>query len=410
MIKTPKSLRLHIGLFGRRNVGKSSILNSLVNQQVAIVSEQAGTTTDPVEKVMELKPIGPVVFIDTAGVDDEGALGKARIDQTSKVLNRTELAILVSDEWTVFESRLVTLFRQRNIPFVLAANKSDLRGHQILEEAAGSSGVQSIISTSALYGTGIDNLRRAVIAAAPEEFIYAAPILADLVKSDELVILVTPIDIEAPKGRLKMLQVHCVREILDAGGIVMVVKETELPGALKCFNKQPGLIVTDSQVFNKCVSITPPQIKMTTFSILMARFKGRFTELAQGTNTIGSLRSGDRVLIAEACTHHPIGEDIGREQIPRLLIDYVGGALDIDITAGRDFPDDLSLYKLVIHCGACVFNSKEMTARIEQAVMTNVPITNYGMAITFLQGDIERAMEPLSAICQRRSEKIEIAI
>jgi len=410
MVKTPKSLRLHIGLFGRRNVGKSSILNALVKQQVAIVSEQAGTTTDPVEKVMELKPIGPVVFIDTAGVDDEGALGKARMDRTSKVLNRTELAILVSDQWTDYESQLVALFRQKNIPFVMAANKADLREDQSLEKAAENVNVGLIATTTAPAGTGIDNLRQAVIEATPEEFISESPVISDLVKSGELVILVTPIDIEAPKGRLKMLQVHCMREILDAGGIAMVVKETELPSALKLLNRQPHLIVTDSQVFNKCASITPPEVPMTTFSILMARFKGRFDELADGTQIIGSLKAGDKVLIAEACTHHPIGDDIGREQIPRLLERYVGGPLEITVTAGRDFPDDLSRYKLIIHCGACVFNPKEMLWRIEQAVAADVPITNYGMAITYLQGDFTHAMEPLFAARRRTSETIETTV
>jgi [FeFe] hydrogenase H-cluster maturation GTPase HydF len=408
MVKTPKSLRLHIGLFGRRNVGKSSILNALVKQQVAIVSEQAGTTTDPVEKVMELKPIGPVVFIDTAGVDDEGALGKARMDQTSKVLNRTELAILVSDRWTTYESQLVALFRQKNIPFVMAANKADLREDQSLEKAAQNVDVRFIATTNAPAGTGIDNLRQFVIEATPEEFISASVVITDLVKPGELVILVTPIDIEAPKGRLKMLQVHCMREILDAGGIAMVVKETELPAALEMLNRQPHLIVTDSQVFNKCVSITPPEVRMTTFSILMARFKGRPDELADGTQMIGSLKAGDEVLIAEACTHLPIGEDIGREQIPRLLEEYVGGPLEITVTAGRDFPDDLSRYKLIIHCGACVFNRKEMLWRIERAEAANVPITNYGMAITYLQGDFERAMEPFVPTRRITSENVKI--
>ena len=224
MVKTPKSLRLHIGLFGRRNVGKSSILNALVKQQVAIVSAQAGTTTDPVEKVMELKPIGPVVFIDTAGVDDEGALGKARMDQTAKVLNRTELAILVSDEWTVYESQLIALFKQKNIPFVLAANKADIRKDRSLEEAAKTIDVTFIATTNAPAGTGMDALRQVIVEATPEEFISEAPIIKDLVKPGEPVILVTPIDIEAPKGRLKMLQVHCMREILDAGGTAMVAK------------------------------------------------------------------------------------------------------------------------------------------------------------------------------------------
>jgi len=410
MVKTPKSLRLHIGLFGRRNVGKSSILNALVKQQVAIVSPQAGTTTDPVEKVMELKPIGPVVFIDTAGVDDEGSLGKARMDQTAKVLNRTELAILVSDEWTVYESRLVALFRQKNIPFVFVANKADLREDRSLEEAARKSDILFIATTNAPAGTGMDDLRQIIVEATPEEFISEAPILKGLVKSGELAILVTPIDIEAPKGRLKMLQVHCMREILDVGGVVIITKETELPMVLERLNRQPDLIVTDSQVFNKCVSIVSPQVKMTTFSILMARFKGRFDELAKGAQTIGSLRVGDKVLIAEACTHHPIGDDIGREQIPRLLTEYVGGPLDIEVMAGRDFPSNLGQYKLIIHCGACVFNRKEMLWRIDQTVAAHVPITNYGMAITYLQGDYDRAMELFLALYSKSTKDVEITV
>jgi [FeFe] hydrogenase H-cluster maturation GTPase HydF len=359
---------------------------------------------------MELKPIGPVVFIDTAGVDDEGALGKARMDQTAKVLNRTELAILVSDEWTVYESRLVALFKQKNIPFVFVANKADLREDRSLEDAAKKSDVPFIANTNAPAGAGMDDLRQIIIEATPEEFITEAPILKDLVKSGELVILVTPIDIEAPKGRLKMLQVHCMREILDAGGMAIITKETELPMVLERLNGQPDLIVTDSQVFNKCVSIASPQVKMTTFSILMARFKGRFNELANGTQAISSLKVGDKVLIAEACTHHPIGDDIGREQIPRLLAEYVGGPLDIEVAAGRDFPDDLDHYKLIFHCGACVFNRIEMLWRIDQAIAAHVPITNYGMAITYLQGDYDRAMEPLLAQCSKSAEDVEIAV
>lgn len=410
MNKTPKSLRLHIGLFGRRNVGKSSVLNALVKQQVAIVSAQAGTTTDPVEKVMELKPLGPVVFIDTAGIDDEGALGKARMEQTSKVLNRTELAILVSDEWTFYENQLVTLFEQRNIPFVVAANKADLRRDRNLERAADDKRIRFITTTNALAGIGFDDLRQAIIEAAPEEFTSAAPIIADLVKPDGLVMLVTPIDIEAPKGRLKMLQVHCMREILDAGSTVMLTKETELSSALERLNGQPDLIVTDSQVFNKCVSIAPPGVRMTTFSILMARLKGHLDELAEGVQMIASLRPGDKVLIAEACTHHPIGEDIGRKQIPHLLAEHVGGPLDIDVIAGRDFPDDLSPYKLIIHCGACVFNRKEMLWRMERAAEANVAITNYGMAITYLQGDFERAMEPMLLPSAESLENTDVTI
>jgi [FeFe] hydrogenase H-cluster maturation GTPase HydF len=395
MAKTPKGLRLHIGIFGRRNTGKSSILNALVNQNVSIVSDVAGTTTDPVEKVMELKPIGPVVFIDTAGVDDVGSLGQQRVSKTRQVIDRTELAILVTDDWTDYEAQLLAVFESRNIPCVVVANKQDLRPHKALELAADHAGASFIAATSAKTGSGIDRLREMITAVTPQEFIEQAPVIADLVKPNDIILLVTPIDIEAPKGRLKMLQVHCMREILDKGASAIVTKETELQNILKTLNAPPAMVVCDSQVFEKVAAIVDSKIPLTTFSILMARFKGNLTEMLKGVEVIRTLAPGDRVLIAEACTHHPIGEDIGRIQIPKLLEESAGGKLQIDVLAGRDFPEDLSGYKLIIHCGACVFNRREMLSRIQMARSANVPITNYGLVITCCRGLLERAVAPL---------------
>ncbi|MDD5327478.1 MAG: [FeFe] hydrogenase H-cluster maturation GTPase HydF [Phycisphaerae bacterium] len=395
MYKTPKGLRLHIGIFGRRNAGKSSILNAMVNQQVSIVSEVAGTTTDPVEKVMELKPIGPVVFIDTAGIDDQGELGLKRIDKTNKVIDRTELAVLVTDNWTDYEKKLIAVMKEKSVPLVIAANKCDLRNDTSVEQAANDAGAQYVITTSAVNNEGIDSLRNALALATPEQFMENIPVIANLVKPEDMVILVTPIDIEAPKGRLKMLQVHCMRELLDRGAYAVIVKETELEEALANLSRNPDLIVCDSQIFDKVVHLIEPDVKVTTFSILMARFKGDFDELVKGAEAIDSLQQGDNVLIAEACTHHPIGEDIGRVQIPNLLEKAVAGKLQIDVTAGRDFPTDLDKYKLIIHCGACVFNRKEMLSRIDKARQANVPITNYGVAIAHCLGMLKRALEPV---------------
>jgi [FeFe] hydrogenase H-cluster maturation GTPase HydF len=398
MLKTTKGLRLHIGLFGRRNTGKSSILNALVKQNVSIVSDVAGTTTDPVEKVMELKPIGPVVFIDTAGVDDIGSLGQKRVSTTQQVIDRTELAILVTDEWTDYENRLLAVFAQQNIPCVVAANKQDFRPDATLEQNAAQAGAALIATTCAQSGAGIDRLREVIINATPRDFLESAPIIADIVKPGDIILLVTPIDIEAPKGRLKMLQTHCMREILDKDASAIITKETELPTVLSALAGPPALVVCDSQVFDKVAAIIDEATPLTTFSILMARFKGDLAEMLKGIDAIGALVPGDKVLIAEACTHHPIGEDIGRIQIPKLLQEAAGGQLQIDIAAGHDFPEDLSLYKLIIHCGACVLNRKEMLSRIDKAVLAEVPITNYGLVITHCHSMLGRAIAPFAAV------------
>ena len=394
MQATPKGLRLHIGIFGRRNVGKSSVLNALTRQSVSIVSDVAGTTTDPVEKAMELLPLGPVLFVDTAGVDDVGALGQLRVKKTMAVIERTDLAILVTDDWQEYEQELRGVFDRRKIPILVAANKSDLRPDDALEQAIRAAVPHPVVVVSAVQGTGIDELRQAVIRAAPDEFVNAAAIVGDLVPAGELVLMVVPIDIEAPKGRLILPQVQTLRDILDNDAYAMVVKERELADALARLNRPPALVVTDSQEFLKVVGDVPKGIPLTSFSILFARFKGDLAEMVRGAMAIESLASGDPVLIVEACTHHPLGEDIGRVKIPRWLEQFVGGRLAIDTVAGPDFPDDLARYKLVIHCGSCVVNRRQMLSRIERVRAAGVPITNYGLAIAYSLGILERALSP----------------
>jgi [FeFe] hydrogenase H-cluster maturation GTPase HydF len=396
MKDAPKSLRLHIGLFGRRNAGKSSLLNALCRQQVAIVSEVAGTTTDPVEKPMELLPLGPVLFIDTAGIDDVGALGDLRVRKTRGVFDRTDLGLLVADSgcWGPFEEAILREFHERQIPAVVVFNKSDLGSPAAEVLAALRSQEIPWVETVAVQGGGVPELREALVRAAPEEFLRMPPLVADLVPPGELAVLVVPIDLEAPKGRLIVPQVQALRDLLDGDAYALVVKERELADALERLRRPPALVVTDSQAFLKVAGDTPPGVKMTSFSILFARQKGDLGQFVQGAMAIDALRPGDRVLVAEACTHHPIGDDIGRVKIPRWLRQYVGAALDIQTTAGRDFPDDLSPYKLVVHCGACMWSRREMLSRLLRCRRAGVPITNYGMTIAYTLGIFQRALEP----------------
>jgi [FeFe] hydrogenase H-cluster maturation GTPase HydF len=394
MQQTPKALRLHIGIFGRRNVGKSSIINSLTAQQISIVSDVAGTTTDPVEKAMELQPIGPVLFVDTAGVDDVGALGQQRVDKTMRVVERVDVALIVTDSWQEYEQRLFELFRTRSVPAIIVANKCDLPDAQTTADLAATTGARYIARTSATTGEGIDNLRRMLIEAVPEDFVNAPSILADLVAPGELIMLVVPIDIEAPKGRLILPQVQTLREILDCDAYAMVVKERELGDALGRLITPPALVITDSQEFLKVAADVPKEIPLTSFSILFSRFKGDLTSAVQGAMAIDTLKPGDKVLLAEGCTHHPTGEDIGRVKIPRWLEQYVGGQLEFSVFAGHDFPDDISQYRLIIHCGACVLNRRLMLSRIERARQAGVPLTNYGLSIAYSLGIFERALTP----------------
>lgn len=399
MQTTPRSMRLHIGIFGRRNVGKSSLLNAMTRQQVSIVSAQAGTTTDPVEKPMELLPLGPVLFIDTAGIDDEGALGEMRVQKTRKVIERTEIALLVTaaDQWGGFEENLLKEFLEAHIPTIVVFNKCDLAEpaepviRQIREQEA------RVVQTSATTGKGILDLRQALLESVPAEYLNNPSILGDLVPPGGLAVLVVPIDKEAPKGRLILPQVQAIRDLLDSDACCMVVKERELRHALDRLKVPPDLVVTDSQAFLKVVADTPPEVPLTSFSILFSRFKGDLLTQVEGALAVDNLKTGDRVLVSEACSHHPIGEDIGRVKIPRWLTQYVGGKLEFTHVQGHDFPADLAEYKLVVHCGACMLNRREMLTRILHCRQAGVPVSNYGLVIAYSLGIFERALQPFPA-------------
>ncbi len=394
MQEAPKGLRLHIGIFGRRNVGKSSVLNAITRQPVSIVSETAGTTTDPVEKAMELLPLGPVLFVDTAGVDDVGSLGELRVAKTMRVVERTDLAILVADVWQDYEQRLMELFRKRKTPVVVVANKSDKRPAGEVEAQARAGGATTVVTASALKGTGMEEIRMAIINTAPEEYLTAPSVVYDLIKPGDLAVLVVPIDLEAPKGRLILPQVQTLRDILDHDAYAVVVKEHQLAEALAGLSKPPAIVVTDSQAFEQVMAVTPPGIPLTGFSILYARFKGDLSEFVRGAVAIDRLKPGDKVLVAEACTHHPTKDDIGRMKIPRWLEKKAGGKLDITVKSGNEYPADISGFKLIVHCGACMWNRRQVLSRLEQAHACGVPITNYGIAIAHSLGVLERALSP----------------
>ncbi len=371
-------------------------MNAISRQQALIVSDVAGTTTDPVEKPMELLPIGPVLFIDTAGIDDVGALGQLRAERTRQVFDRTDVGLVVvpAGEWTEFEQRIVGELSGRKVPMIVVFNKSDLGSPDpALVARLRADGIAQV-ATVATTGSGMLPLREALIAAAPEEFINTPPMVSDLVPPGEVAVLVVPIDKEAPKGRLIQPQVQAIRDLLDGDACVVVVKERELRRALDRLKQPPALVVTDSQALLKVAGDTPPEVKMTSFSILLARQKGDLAQFVEGSMAIENLRPGDRVLIAEACSHHPIGEDIGRVKIPRWLQQYVGGRLTIDTVQGHDFPDDLPCYQLVVHCGACMWNRREVLTRALRCRQAGVPMSNYGMTIAYTLGIFDRALEP----------------
>ncbi len=395
---TPKGFRLHIAMFGRRNVGKSSLLNAITRQQVSIVSDVAGTTTDPVEKPMELLPLGPVVFIDTAGVDDEGMLGDLRIKKTERVFDRTDLGVIVFDGmWGQFEEKIYAELIKRKVPVIAIANKSDLA-----EVSADT--IQSlrdvgidVIVASAIKSEGIVEFRDALLRKVPEDFINSPAIVGDLVGPGEMAVLVVPIDKEAPKGRLILPQVQAIRDLLDSDSYCMVGKERELKSALDRLKVPPKLVVTDSQAFLKVIADVPKNVPVTGFSVLFSRFKGELITQSVGALAVESLKPNDKILIAEACSHHPIGEDIGRVKIPRWLTQYVGCKLDFEVIQGHDFPDDISPYKLIIHCGACTFNRRNVLNRIMKCRDEGVAVTNYGLIIAYSLGIMERALEPFPA-------------
>ena len=396
MQTTPKGLRLHIGIFGRRNAGKSSVLNAITGQRTAIVSDSPGTTTDPVEKAMELLPLGPVVFIDTAGLDDAGALGEQRVARTRQAIERTDVALLVAEStlWQTFEEELLAELEQRGVPVIVVLNKIDIATPANELVARLTARGLPVVPMAATERQGVDDLRRALLATAPDSFFDPPTILGDLVGPGRMVVLVVPIDLEAPKGRLILPQVQTIRDVLDSDAYCAVVKERELRDLLDQLKQPPALVVTDSQAFLKVAADTPDDVPMTSFSILFARFKGDLGAFVEGARTIDKLKPGDKVLIAEACTHHPIGEDIGTVKIPRWLTQYVGGELEFDFTRGRDFPERLADYRLVIHCGSCTFNRRQVLSRVLRCREAGTPITNYGIAIACSLGILDRALGP----------------
>lgn len=394
-MKTLKSMRLHIGIFGKTNVGKSSLLNRITNQDVSIVSNIAGTTTDVVEKTMELLPIGPVNFLDTAGINDSTALSSERIEKTMKIINRTDVAIVVCDYNGIddYERNLIEKFNELKIPFMIFINKTDEKypSDSIIEDLKNYTKhiLLSSVKTDDLI---IFKIKELLVKLLPEDFVNSPKIVGDLIPQGSTVILVIPIDKEAPKGRIILPQVQTLRDLLDNNCVSVVVKESELKSAIDNLKFAPSLVVTDSQAFKNVSEIVPENIPLTSFSILFARLKGDLNTFSQGAKSIEKLQDGDRVLILESCTHHAIEDDIGRVKIPNLLRKKTGKNLIIDNIAGHDFPD-ISKYKLIIHCGACMTNRREVLSRILLASENNVPITNYGICISYCLGILPRALK-----------------
>lgn len=392
-MKSLKSMRLHIGVFGRTNVGKSSLLNKITNQEVSIVSDIAGTTTDVVEKSMELLPVGPVTFLDTAGLDDETELSGQRIEKTMKVVNRIDVAVVVCDFNGIgkFENDLIEKFKELKIPYLIVVNKCDLAPKSFHIDLK--SELSNIIYTSVKKDEKIVfKFKEALVNLLPEDFVNSPKIVGDLVPAKSTVILVIPIDKEAPKGRIILPQVQTLRDLLDNNCLSYVVKESELKAALDNLKTPPALVVTDSQAFKKVSEIVPENVSLTSFSILFARLKGDLDEFVNGARAIENLKDGDMVLILESCTHHAIEDDIGRVKIPNLLRKKTGKNLVIHNYAGHDFPD-IKDYKLIIHCGACMTNRREVLSRVLIANQNNVPITNYGVVISYCLGILPRAIK-----------------
>ncbi len=417
---TPSSERIHIGFFGKRNAGKSSVVNRVTGQELSVVSDVKGTTTDPVSKAMELLPMGPVQIIDTPGIDDEGSLGELRVKKTKQILNKTDIAILVADATAGLapaDYELISIFKNKNIPYIVAMNKTDL-----IETNAGVNEndaknlknsaqdietenikAEQIIYVSAVTGSGIHELKEKI----SQISVTNKPdlrIAGDLINPSDFVVLVVPIDSAAPKGRLILPQQQTIRDILESDATAIVIKENELKNTLANLGKKPKLVITDSQVFESVSKDTPLDISLTSFSILFARYKGNLAPAVKGASAIKKLKDGDRVLISEGCTHHRQCDDIGSVKIPAWLKKYTGADINIDLSSGIEFPEDLSPYSLIIHCGGCMLNEREMKYRQKCAEDQNVPITNYGIAIAFMQGILERSIEIFPDISEKLKE------
>lgn len=397
MNQTPASERVHIGFFGRRNAGKSSVMNAVTGQDLAVVSDVRGTTTDPVYKSMELQPLGPVVMMDTPGIDDEGELGALRVRKSYQVLNKTDAAVLVIDGGvgvTPEDKALLKRIREKKIPYVIAVNKKELAAPDALEKIVDelSSEDGEIIAVSAATGEGIDELKEQIAAATdteePERYI-----VRDLLKPSDMAVLVVPIDKAAPKGRLILPQQQTIRDILEADAVSVVVKETELKNVLGQFQNKPKMVITDSQAFEKVAADTPEDILLTSFSILFARYKGDLAAVVKGVTALDTLEDGDAILISEGCTHHRQCDDIGTVKLPRWIREYTGKEIRIETTSGTEFPDDLTKYKMIVHCGGCMLNEREMKYRLKCAEDQGVPMTNYGITIAYMKGILKRSVE-----------------
>ncbi len=405
---TPSANRVHIGFFGRRNAGKSSVVNAVTGQELAVVSDTKGTTTDPVYKSMELLPIGPVMIIDTPGFDDEGALGELRVRKTKQVLNKTDIAVLVVDATEgkkQCDEELIRIFKEKEIPYIIVNNKADLLSDEVSEKvcqnnvseqrkgeqnALLSSGQEQYVS--ALTGAGIYELKECIGKLTPNEDM-TLKIVGDLLHPEDFVVLVVPIDSAAPKGRLILPQQQTIRDVLEANAAAIVVKESELKQTLEELGRTPAMVITDSQAFEQVSEVVPEEIPLTSFSILMARYKGYLDTAVNGVAAIEHLKDGDKILISEGCTHHRQCDDIGTVKIPRWLKQHTGKKLIIETSSGTEFPEDLTSYALVIHCGGCMLNEREVKYRMKCAEDQSVPFTNYGIAIAQMKGILKRSIE-----------------
>ncbi|MEG1431563.1 [FeFe] hydrogenase H-cluster maturation GTPase HydF [Eubacterium sp.] len=391
---TPAAERVHIGIFGRRNAGKSSLINAITGQNLAIVSDVQGTTTDPVFKTMELLPLGPVIIIDTPGLDDTGELGALRVEKGRQILNKTDIAVLVVDAvmgLSPEDVSILTRIQEKKIPYVIVQNKSDtLRGGALPQG-------DDTLAVSALTGEGIHALKERIAHLLPDEK-KQVPLVADLLSPGDFVLLVIPIDKSAPKGRLILPQQQVIRDALETGATAMMVRESELSDTLAQMGKAPRLVVTDSQVFKSVSAMVPPEIPLTSFSILFARYKGDLATCLDGLRGLSDLQDGDTILISEGCTHHRQCEDIGTVKVPRWIREYTGAAIDFKFTSGVEFPEDLSPYKLVVHCGACTLNTREVHHRMAVARAQGIPFTNYGILISHINGIVKRCVAPLGML------------
>ena len=399
MNETPSADRVHIGFFGRRNAGKSSIVNKVTGQELAVVSDVKGTTTDPVSKAMELLPMGPVVIIDTPGIDDEGHLGELRVRKAKQVLNRVDVAVLVVDATvgkTSVDEELIRIFKEKEIPYLVVYNKADLLktkdGNRLSSDNNLNRNTEQSIYASAATGQNIYELKEKIASLAVTDELKLR-LVGDLLEPSDFAILVVPIDKAAPKGRLILPQQQTIRDVLEAGAAAIVIKEDELSNTLETLGKKPKLVITDSQVFARVSEETPEDIWLTSFSILFARFKGNLKTAAAGAAALDRLKDGDKILISEGCTHHRQCDDIGTVKLPRWIRNYTGKELEFEYSSGRDFPEDVTKYSLIVHCGGCMLNEREMRYRQKCALDQEIPITNYGIAIAYMQGILKRCVE-----------------